>query len=69
VLKLIVEIIVSIALHTLAYILCIINIVTRKDLSGPVEGALDPDHLLLGHRPHPLHRAGRRRALVISSGR
>ena len=33
-LKLIVEIVVSIVLHPLAYILCIINIVTRKDIGG-----------------------------------
>jgi len=32
--KLIVEILMAIVLHPLAYILCIINIVTRKDLSG-----------------------------------
>ena len=34
VLKLIVEILMAIFLHPLAYILCIINIVTREDLSG-----------------------------------
>ena len=34
VLKLIVEILMAIFLHPLAYVLCIINIVTRKDLSG-----------------------------------
>jgi phospholipase D-like protein len=34
VLKLIVEILMAIVLHPLAYILCIINIVTRKDLGG-----------------------------------
>jgi hypothetical protein len=34
VLKLIAEILLAIFLHPLAYILCIINIVTRKDLSG-----------------------------------
>jgi hypothetical protein len=34
VLKLIVEILMAIILHPLAYILCIINIVGRKDLSG-----------------------------------
>ena len=34
VLKLIVEILLAIFLHPLAYILCIINIVTRKDLGG-----------------------------------
>lgn len=34
VLKVIVEILLSIFLHPLAYILCIINIVTRKDLGG-----------------------------------
>jgi hypothetical protein len=34
VLKVIVEILLAIFLHPLAYILCIINIVTRKDLSG-----------------------------------
>lgn len=33
-LKLIVEILMAIFLHPLAYILCIINIVTREDLSG-----------------------------------
>ena len=33
-LKLIVEILMAIVLHPLAYILCIINIVTRKDLGG-----------------------------------
>jgi hypothetical protein len=33
-LKLIVEILLAIFLHPLAYILCIINIVTRDDLSG-----------------------------------
>ena len=32
--KLIVEILMAIFLHPLAYILCIINIVTREDLSG-----------------------------------
>jgi hypothetical protein len=32
--KLIVEIVLAIVLHPLAYLLCIINIVTRKDLSG-----------------------------------
>jgi hypothetical protein len=34
VLKLIVEILMAIILHPLAYILCIINIVGRKELSG-----------------------------------
>jgi hypothetical protein len=34
VLKLIVEILMAIVLHPLAYILCIINIVSRKDLGG-----------------------------------
>ena len=34
ILKLIVEILLAIFLHPLAYILCIINIVTRDDLSG-----------------------------------
>ena len=34
VLKLVVEIVLAIFLHPIAYILCIINIVTRKDLSG-----------------------------------
>jgi hypothetical protein len=34
VLKLIVEILMAIFLHPLAYVLCIINIVTRQDLSG-----------------------------------
>ena len=34
VLKLVVEILLAIFLHPLAYILCIINIVTRDDLSG-----------------------------------
>ena len=34
VLKLIVEVVLAIFLHPLAYILCIVNIVTRKDLSG-----------------------------------
>jgi hypothetical protein len=34
VLKLIVEILMAIFLHPLAYVLSIINIVTRKDLSG-----------------------------------
>jgi hypothetical protein len=34
VLKLIVEILMAIVLHPLAYILCIINIVTRRDLGG-----------------------------------
>ncbi len=34
ILKLIVEILLAIFLHPLAYILCIINIVTREDLSG-----------------------------------
>ncbi len=34
IMKLIVEIVLAIFLHPLAYILCIINIVTRKDLSG-----------------------------------
>jgi hypothetical protein len=34
VLKLILEIVISIVLHPLAYILCIINIVTRKDIGG-----------------------------------
>jgi len=34
VLKLIAEILLAIFLHPLAYILCIVNIVSRKDLSG-----------------------------------
>jgi hypothetical protein len=34
VLKLIVEILMALILHPLAYLLCIINIVTRKDLGG-----------------------------------
>jgi hypothetical protein len=34
VLKVIIEILLAIFLHPLAYVLCIINIVTRKDLSG-----------------------------------
>ncbi len=34
VLKLIVEIVLAIVLHPLAYILCIVNIVTRKDMGG-----------------------------------
>jgi hypothetical protein len=34
VVKLIVEILMAIFLHPLAYILCIINIVNRKELSG-----------------------------------
>jgi hypothetical protein len=34
VLKLIVEIVLAIFLHPLAYILCIINIVNRKDIGG-----------------------------------
>ncbi len=34
ILKLIVEIVLAIFLHPLAYILCIINIVTRKDMGG-----------------------------------
>jgi hypothetical protein len=34
VLKLIVEIVMAIFLHPLAYILCIINIVNRNELSG-----------------------------------
>jgi Phospholipase_D-nuclease N-terminal len=34
VLKLFVEITLSIFLHPIAYLLCVINIVTRKDLSG-----------------------------------
>jgi hypothetical protein len=34
VLKLVVEILLAIFLHPLAYILCIINIVTREDLGG-----------------------------------
>jgi phospholipase D-like protein len=34
VMKLVVEIVLAIFLHPLAYILCIINIVTREDLSG-----------------------------------
>ena len=33
-LKLFVEITLSIFLHPIAYLLCVINIVTRKDLSG-----------------------------------
>ena len=33
-LKLFVEITLSIFLHPVAYLLCVINIVTRKDLSG-----------------------------------
>lgn len=33
-LKVLVEIVLAIVLHPLAYILCIINIVTRDDLSG-----------------------------------
>jgi hypothetical protein len=34
VLKLIVEILLAIFLHPLAYILCIVNIVTRTDIGG-----------------------------------
>ncbi len=32
--KLILEIVISIVLHPLAYILCIVNIVSRKDIGG-----------------------------------
>ena len=32
--KLILEIVISIVLHPLAYILCIVNIVGRKDIGG-----------------------------------
>jgi len=34
VLKLIVEILLAIFLHPIAFILCVINILTRRDLSG-----------------------------------
>src|SRR5712692_7357122 len=61
--KLLVEILLAIFLHPIAWVLCVINIVGRTDMGGE-EGPLDHHHIRLGHRSHPLHPPGRRLILV-----